>query len=135
MEKEPDNDRQETMRISDFGIMELEGMEFHAYHGCLESEKREGNLFTVDFSCEYRMAEAAASDRLEEAIDYGRIYDMIKAEMEIPSNLLENVAARILKALCDEFEFRSASVRVSKKNPPVNGICSWSRVTAKTEEE
>lgn len=119
------------MRISDFGIMELEGMEFHAYHGCLESEKRDGNLFTVDFKCEYRIAKAAESDSLEDAIDYGRIYDIIKSEMEIPSDLLENVAARILKALCDEFEFKSASVRVSKQNPPVSGKCKWSRVTAK----
>lgn len=122
------------MRISDIGIIELEGMEFHAYHGCLESEKSEGNLFTVDFKCEYRMSKAAGTDCLEDAIDYGRIYDIIKAEMAKPSNLLENVAARILEALCAEFSFISASVRVSKKNPPVDGICSWSRVTAKYSE-
>lgn len=34
------------------GIIELEGMEFHAYHGCLEKERREGNTFIVDFHAE-----------------------------------------------------------------------------------
>ena len=34
------------------GIIELEGMEFHAYHGCLEKERREGNTFLVDFHAE-----------------------------------------------------------------------------------
>ena len=41
------------MRISDVGIMELSGMEFHAYHGCFEKERAEGNLFVVDFRAEY----------------------------------------------------------------------------------
>ena len=31
------------------GIIELEGMEFHAFQGVLEHEKIEGNLFIVDF--------------------------------------------------------------------------------------
>ena len=32
------------------GKIELEGMEFHAYHGCFEEEKTSGNLFVVDFT-------------------------------------------------------------------------------------
>ena len=40
------------MRISDIGIIELNGMEFHAYHGCFEKEREKGNLFVVDFKAE-----------------------------------------------------------------------------------
>ena len=29
--------------------IELTGMEFHAFHGCLEQERKEGNTFVVDF--------------------------------------------------------------------------------------
>ena len=43
------------MCISDLGVMELNGMEFHAFHGCLESERREGNLFVVDFKGFYHL--------------------------------------------------------------------------------
>ena len=42
--------------------MELSGMEFHAFHGCLESEKKEGNLFVVDFKARYHLGAAARSD-------------------------------------------------------------------------
>ena len=51
--------------------------------------------------------------------------------MAKPSNLLENVAARIVDAIMEaDFGFWFAQVRVSKKNPPVGGVCAWSRVTA-----
>ena len=34
-------------------IIELRGMHFTAFHGCLEEEKEYGNEFTVDFRCRY----------------------------------------------------------------------------------
>lgn len=112
------------------GAIELEGMEFHAFHGCLEQERREGNTFIVDFYAETDLSEAAESDDLKDTVDYGKVYDIVAREMAIPSNLLEHVASRILKAVEDEFDgFTYTRVRVSKKNPPVNGTCAWSRVT------
>lgn len=105
-------------------------MEFHSYHGCLEREKQEGNLFTVDFRGELDMAAAAAGDKLEDALDYGHLYDIVAGQMALPSDLLENVAARIVDAIDAAFpQLESFTVRVSKKNPPVNGPAAWSRVT------
>lgn len=117
------------------GAIELEGMEFHAFHGCLEQERREGNTFVVDFYAETDLSSAADSDDLKDTVDYGRIYDIVAREMAIPSNLLEHVASRILRAVEDEFdELTYKRVRVSKKNPPVNGTCAWSRVTVASGE-
>lgn len=111
-------------------IIELEGMEFHACHGCLENERKEGNFFTVDFRGETDFSKAAESDSLEDTADYGRIYDLTAMEMAVPSNLLENAAGRIIKAVKEEFpQFSSITVRVSKRNPPVAGKAGWSRVT------
>ena len=118
------------MCISDIGIIELEEMRFWAYHGCLESEKEKGNLFLVDFSGEMDMRAAAESDRLGDTVNYGEIYEIVKAEMEVPSELLEHVAGRIVKAIAARFpEFVRFSVRVSKRRPPVGGPVQWSRVT------
>lgn len=119
------------MRISDIGIMKLEGMEFHAFHGCLEKEKTEGNLFTVDFEGEFKVLPAGESDCLEDTVDYGAIYELVRREMEKPSELLENVATRIAGAISEAFpkEFRNFKVTVSKRNPPVSGTCAWSRIT------
>lgn len=139
MEKDRNDNRQAAVRIPDFGIamdktgiLELEGMEFHAYHGCLDNEKKEGNLFTVDFRGSFDMSGAAATDRLDETLDYGIIYGIVSREMEIPSDLLEHVAGRIVRAIEDSYPSLRFSIRVSKKNPPVGGMAAWSRVTLKS---
>ena len=112
------------------GILELEGMEFRANHGCLERERIVGNDFVVDFRGEMDMSAAAESDNLEDAVNYALIYDVIADEIAKPSDLLEHVAGRIVKALEERFpEFISFSVRVSKRRPPVSGIVQWSRIT------
>ena len=128
--------RQKAMCFLNFGIMdrigviELEGMEFKAYHGCLEQEKIRGNSFTVDFRGEMDLFEAAETDNLNDTVNYGEIYDIVAEEMSIPSELLENVAGRIVKAIEVRYpQFVSFSIRVSKKRPPVDGVAQWSRIT------
>ena len=112
------------------GIIELEGMEFKAYHGSLEQEKIRGNAFTVDFRGELDLSAAAESDDLDDTLNYGEIYEIVADEMSIPSELLENVAGRIVKAIEVRYpQLISFSVRVSKKRPPVDGVAQWSRVT------
>ena len=124
------------MCISDIGIIELEGMRFWAFHGCLESERSKGNLFLVDFHGETDLRKAAESDDLEDTVNYGEIYDAVKAEMDIPSDLLEHVAGRITKVLTAKFpQFVRFSVRVSKQMPPVGGHVQWSRVTLNFNKE
>lgn len=118
------------MCISDIGIIELNQMRFWAHHGCLESEKKKGNLFLVDFRGEIDVRKAAESDSLEDTVNYAEIYDVVKKEMETPSDLLEHVAGRIVKAIAGKYpEFSSFSVRVSKQKPPVDGYVQWSRIT------
>ncbi|MBQ7812554.1 MAG: dihydroneopterin aldolase [Bacteroidales bacterium] len=116
--------------MNSIGTIELEGMEFKAYHGCLEQEKARGNFFTVDFRGDLDLHAAAESDSLNDTMNYGEIYDIIADEMSIPSELLENVAGRIVKAIEVRFpQLVRFSVRVSKKRPPVAGVAQWSRVT------
>ena len=61
------------MNIDRDGTIELVGMEFHAYHGCLEEEKRDGNTFTVDFLGKVNIRKAAESDLLEDTTDYSKV--------------------------------------------------------------
>lgn len=117
--------------INKKGILELEGMEFYASHGCLLHEKAAENLFTVDFRAETDMSKASESDRLEDAVDYGKIYDIIAAETSgSHSDLIEHLCGRIVRAISRSLpELENFSVRVSKRRPPVNGVAAWSRVT------
>lgn len=111
------------------GLLEIEGMEFYAYHGCLEKEKTEGNTFVVDFQAIIDVMAAVCSDNLDDTLNYAVVYDLIASEMAIGSNLIEHVAGRIVKAIEAKFPDLDFSLRLSKKNPPVNGKTSWSRIT------
>lgn len=114
------------------GTIELTGMEFHAYHGCLEEEKKNGNRFIVDLSAKMDISVPAQTDNLSDAVDYGKIYDLVALEMAKPSNLLENVAGRIAESVRYSFpEIRELIVKVSKQNPPVKGKAAWSSVSIK----
>ena len=113
-----------------YGIIELEEMRFWAYHGCLEREKKEGNLFIVNFKGEVDMSRAVETDSLDDAVNYADIYDVIKSEMAKPSDLLEHVAGRIVKAIETAFpDIRSFTVSIAKRRPPVDGPVQWSRIT------
>ena len=114
------------------GRIELTGMYFRAFHGCLESERLQGGDFLVDFSCELDTSAAERSDNLADTLDYSRIYAIAQREMQVPSNLLEAVAGRIADAIQAEFPWLGEfEVRVSKKNPPVGGNCEWAKVTVR----
>jgi len=116
------------------GTIELEGLEFHAFHGCLPEEREKGNTFVVDFKGAYDMGAAADSDELQDAVDYSRIYELIAGQMEIPSNLLEHVCARIVRAIAEAFpELEHFSVKLSKLNPPVAGPAVRSSITMEHE--
>lgn len=105
-------------------------MEFWAFHGCLPEERRDGNRFSVDVCFNYDMTEAAKTDNLSAAVDYSAVYEIVKAQMEIPSNLLENVSYRISEAISAAFPMITAlTVTVTKFNPPVSGKAGSSSVT------
>lgn len=119
------------MKTDDCGLLELTGLEFHAFHGCLDQEKREGNTFVVDFAGEAALKPSAESDRLQDTIDLAAVYAVIRSEMTVCAELLEHVCGRIVDALHKQFPaFTAIKVAVSKKNPPLGGgICAWSKVT------
>lgn len=100
----------------------IEGMEFFAYHGCFDEEQIIGTKFRVDLSFETNTQEAENSDELSKTIDYQSVFMMVKSEMQIKSKLLEYVGRRILNRLKSDFpEVETATVKVSKLNPPLGG--------------
>ncbi len=104
------------------GLIEIEGMEFYAYHGHFKQEQVVGNKFLVNVSIETDCANAGESDNLHDALDYQKVYNLIKEEMEHKSFLLENICSRILDRLHNEFStIEKATIKVSKINPPMGG--------------
>jgi 7,8-dihydroneopterin aldolase/epimerase/oxygenase len=115
------------------GQIQIEGMEFYAFHGHFREEQIVGNRFLVDLTIETDMEKPAESDNLKDAVNYQAAYEIVKTQMEVKSHLLENIAGRILNAVCSELPgVKKATVKVSKMNPPMGGkINSVSVVVSK----
>ena len=114
-------------------MIEIEKMEFYAFHGHFEVEKVAGNRFLVNIAIEADCSKAALSDRLEDTLDYQKAYLAVKQEMAIPSDLLEHVAHRIIGRIKNEFpQAMKVKVKVSKMNPPMGGQIE--RVSVTLEE-
>jgi len=103
-------------------VIELENMEFYAFHGCYEQEKRVGNRFIVNLKFTTDATLAAASDNVSDTVSYLDVYGVVKRQMEITSDILENVVDRILSSLAEAFPaIETMSVKVSKMTPPLGG--------------
>lgn len=105
------------------GLIKIEEMEFYAFHGHYKEEQIVGNRFLVDLEMETDMSAPAASDRLEDAVNYQVAYRVVKDEMKKhTSNLLENIGKRILDALYSELKgITNATITIRKMNPPMGG--------------
>ena len=68
-----------------------------------------------------QLREAALhSDGLSDTINYAEVYETVKSEMAIPSDLLEHVAGRIIRALQARFpKITGGKIAVTKKRPPI----------------
>ena len=95
--------------------IELKGIELFAYHGVLEHERRDGQRFLVDVELDYAEDTAAATDRIEDAIDYR---EGVSAVAEVSDgrahHLLEAFASAVADALIARFPVARARVRVRK---------------------
>lgn len=116
-------------------MIAIEGMEFYAYHGCFEEEKIIGTSFVVDLCFNTDTNEAEKSDNLQQTVNYLEVYQTVKKEMEISSNLLEHISRRILIAVQREFpQIEWAKVKIQKLNPPLGGKMKSVSVTLTSEE-
>jgi len=102
--------------------IEIKKLIFHAFHGVSEQERIAGNNFRIDLKLFLDLSKAIESDNLEDTVDYAEIFNLVKEEMMIPSQLLEHVAGRIVRRIKQEYPVISKiSIRLAKNNPPIGG--------------
>lgn len=103
-------------------VIELNNMSFYAYHGCFSEEKKIGTHFRVDFEFEIDSIKAEGTDDINDTISYLDVYQSIKKEFQTSSNLLENIARRILNRIESDYpSIRNSKIKVTKLNPPLGG--------------
>ena len=81
------------------GVLSVEGMHFYSYHGCSPEETLIGADYFVDVKIKSDYSSSIKEDELKNTFDYTTIYNLVKAEMNIPSKLIEHVAGRIANSL------------------------------------
>ena len=103
-------------------ILRLANMEFYGYHGVTEEEKNRGGRFEVDCEIETDISGCAASDDVQDALDYEIVYHIIREQVENQRySLMETLAARIKDEIKRRTGAPKVAVKVRKMKPPVAG--------------
>ena len=102
--------------------IKLNGMRFYAYHGVMPQERKVGNQFIVNLEIEAPVERAVETDHLDDTISYASVYEVVKNEMQIPSQLLEHAGGRMLSAIKEAFpQITGIHLELEKLNPPFGG--------------
>jgi dihydroneopterin aldolase len=97
-------------------------MQFFAHHGCFEAERVVGTHFKINLSFDVDTTKAEQSDDISDTVSYLDVYQLVKTEMQVSSNLLEHVARRILDAILQAFpQISNLEIEIQKLNPPLGG--------------
>jgi 7,8-dihydroneopterin aldolase/epimerase/oxygenase len=94
--------------------VEVIGLELHGFHGVNEDERRDGQRFLYDLWLEVLDA-AAASDRIEDAVDYREVVACVREVSDGRKfRLLEALSAAVADAVLARFPVERVRVRVRK---------------------
>ena len=114
--------------------IELEGMDFHAFHGCYELEQQTGSHFEVSLRLATELGTVAEHDDVREAVNYLTVYEVVREQMQRTQQTIERVAQNIIDALHDRFpQIRETECRVTKLAPPLGGKVARVSVTLKMQ--
>lgn len=96
------------------------GLEVRGFHGVLEHERREGQVFRVDLTLGLDTAPAAASDDLRDTVDYGTLSSKVRDIVAGPAvDLIETLAHRVAAECLRQSAVQWVEVTVHKPDAPI----------------
>jgi 7,8-dihydroneopterin aldolase/epimerase/oxygenase len=100
--------------------IELRGLTIRGQHGVYEHERADGQDFVVDITVWIDLADAAASDDLDDTYDYG---DLAQLAANVvagpPRKLIEAVAGEIADRVMDDHRVHATEVVIHKPQAPI----------------
>lgn len=101
----------------------LTGIDVYAFHGALAAERELGQRFVIDVDLWADIRKAAATDAIDDALDYTEVHArIVELAGSASFHLLEAFADRIAGMLLDEFPLEGVLVTVHKPNPPIRNF-------------
>ncbi len=98
----------------------LRGLRVRGFHGVLPAEREQGQDFLIDAVLSVDVREAAASDDLEDTVDYGglalALAEVVAGE---PVDLIETLAERLAAVCLADPRVGTAEVTVHKPSAPI----------------
>ena len=113
----------------------MQGMVFHSHVGVLASEQAAGQDFEIDVTFFCRHLKACENDQLDDTINYGAAFEIIRQIVE-PARfaLIERLADAIATEMLAKYPLAGAvEVTVRKPHAPVSGRFSSMGVRIRRE--
>jgi 7,8-dihydroneopterin aldolase/epimerase/oxygenase len=102
--------------------IELKGIRFFAYHGLYAEERKTGNEFEVNLLVTHMPPDATIT-HLSETVNYVRLYELLKTEMQKPRELLETFLMEFTEVIHISFpRIRKVEILITKLQPPILGF-------------
>ncbi len=105
----------------------LKNMRVYGYHGVDPIENEIGRYFEIDAELYFSFDNAAASDDLQQTVDYGEVFAFIRAQFNGNTcKLIETVVVNLAEDIISKFTaVEKVIIRVRKPNPPVGGPMAY----------
>ena len=114
-------------------LISVEGIRVFAYHGHLPEEAKLGGNFIVNVWVTSDASEVEKTDDLNDTVDYVKIIEIVKEQMDIRSDMIEHAARRIVDAILPIYKVKKVAVEVEKINPPIDATFDKISVTTQGE--
>ena len=115
----------------------MKNMGFYGYHGVFKEEKKLGQKFFIDASLFLDLKKPGRTDDLNDSVNYGLAYEIIKDIVEKENfDLLEALADKICRDIFLKFEeIQRIKLKVKKTQAPVAGIFDYFAVAIDRKRE
>lgn len=105
--------------MSNLMTIELKKLQFFAFHGLYEEEKKTGNEFEVNLFVDYIPNTVIITD-MSATINYAELFELVKTEMQKPRGLLETLAMEIVELIHSLYpQIVKAEISITKLHPPI----------------
>ncbi|MDP9820877.1 dihydroneopterin aldolase [Nocardioides massiliensis] len=100
----------------------VRGIECFGHHGVFDFERADGQRFVIDLVLGLDTSAAAASDDLQDTVDYGSLVDEVRRGVESdPVDLIETLAERLARTCLADPRVDWCEVTVHKPDAPLRG--------------
>jgi dihydroneopterin aldolase len=97
----------------------LRQLRFFVHHGLYEEERKVSNEFIVDLEVGFDSS-ATVITKMNETINYIKLYELVKKHMLLTTDLLETLATSITEDIHQSYsQVKKVSISITKKYPPV----------------